>query len=190
MRVHEIVTERREKVDEALPLLALPVLGSLSFGAIMSMVFAAWSVVDIIGFIEKANKDPENMTKADWVWLFVNLITLLPILKVAPKFVKDKIVKMIPDSWKDKGAEKVKEIVTKASSKSPGKSSSKMGTAAAVAGGAAAGAGGTAAVNKLSAPTSSQSSASSTQPSTLGGTTFGADTDKGDKFSRWFGRTQ
>jgi hypothetical protein len=186
MRVHEIVTERREQVDEALPLLVLPVLGSVSIGALISTVLAAWSVSDIIRLLSKAGKDPQSMTDSDWVELFINLVLTLPALRLVPAFVKDKLPKLIPDSWKKKGAEKVKDVVTKGS----GKSSGKLGTAAAVAGGAAAGAGGTAAVNKLSAPTSSQSSASSTQPSTLGGTTFGADTDKGDKFSRWFGRTQ
>lgn len=197
MRIYEI-TEQRQQIDELAPL-ALPVIGTVTLSGILagvSAILTAMDIANIYKLITKAGNDPKSMTEDDWIDLFISVLFMLPMLKYIPG--KSKIASMLPDSWKRKGGEKVKDIVTKKESGSavkkdePKKAGAVKKTLAVGAGGAVGYTAGDALTGGNTADTikSVAGSGTSTIGKALGiGGSSSAD-DMANDYSMWFGRTK
>jgi len=128
MKVQEIIKEDRQQVDEV-AFLALPILGSVTFGGILGAVSAVLTVMDIVEIYKlssKLAKNPESMTDDDYATLFVDILFMIPALKYVPKAAKGVIAKAIPDSWKKAGGQKVKDIIQSKAGKADGKGTTKI----------------------------------------------------------------
>lgn len=109
MKVHQIVSERTESLNEAVPL----VIAGVGIGTIITLISAgmsAWSAYEIYKFIGKYNQDPESITDDEWNDLFIDAVLLF-----TPGFAKlgkAGIIKLIPKSWQSKGGKWLKKKVT------------------------------------------------------------------------------
>lgn len=197
MQIREIVIENRRQLDELAPLV-LPVVGSVTITGLLagvSAVLTAMDIANIYKLITKAGNDPKNMTDDDWIDLFISVLFMLPMLKYVPG--KSKIANLIPNSWKRKGGEKVKEIVTKKQAGSatkvdePKKAGAVKKTLAVGAGGAAGYAAGDAITggDTLGKAKSAIGGAIGSANSGVGKSSGGGSSDL-DDLARWFGRTQ
>jgi len=213
-RVNDCEKIKEDQQLDEVAFLAIPIIGSVSAGMILSAVMTVLAAMDLHNtyqMIKKAGGDPDSMTDEDWMSLFIDVLFLIPALKYVPKAGKALVAKALPDSWKRAGANKVKDLVIKkqaagapkaaatttAAKKAPDSKLKK--TAKTVAGVTAGGLTGKAAYdfatgksNPIDSVTGAVSSAYDGAKSligkTLGGVT-GSGGDSGDKFSRWFGRT-
>ena len=109
MKVHQIVSERTESLNEAVPL----VIAGIGIGTIITAIsvgMSAWSAYEIYKFIGKYNQDPESITDDEWNDLFIDAVLLF-----TPGFAKlgkAGILKLIPKSWQSKGGKWLKKKVT------------------------------------------------------------------------------
>jgi hypothetical protein len=103
MKVHEILNEQR--LDEAIPFLALPAIM-----AAISAFFAGLTAIDVYNFVKKYNEDPNAITDDQWGDILIDVA--LAAIPGAARLGKAAIVKFLPDSVKQKGAEWIKGQIT------------------------------------------------------------------------------
>jgi hypothetical protein len=100
MKVHEIISERNQQLNEFVPLLA----AGLGLGGIITAIsvgISAWGAYDIYQFIKKYNEDPQKITDEQWGELWIDAALLF-----APglaKLGRAGLVKILPKSWVIKG---------------------------------------------------------------------------------------
>lgn len=105
MKVHQIVSERTESLNEAVPL----IIAGVGIGTIITAIsvgMSAWSAYEIYKFIGKYNEDPDSITDEEWEDLWIDAI-----LMFTPGFAKlgkAGILKLIPKSWRSKGGKWLK----------------------------------------------------------------------------------
>ena len=100
MKVHQIVSERTESLNEAVPL----VIAGIGIGTIITAIsvgMSAWSAYEIYKFIGKYNQDPEAITDDEWNDLFIDAVLLFT--PGFAKYGKAGILKLIPKSWQFRG---------------------------------------------------------------------------------------
>ena len=108
MKVHQIVSERTESLNEAVPL----VIAGIGIGTIITAIsvgMSAWSAYEIYKFIGKYNQDPEAITDDEWNDLFIDAVLLFT--PGFAKYGKAGILKLIPKSWQFRGGKWMKKTV-------------------------------------------------------------------------------
>jgi hypothetical protein len=125
MRVYEVVERKEEKLDEVIPLLAMPLLTiggtTLTISTFISTLFAYWTVTDLYDFAKKLYNEPENVDGLDWFLTAVNALVAKGALKHLGGKVKDFLINKVPKDVQQKIGDTVKDKVTKGMDKAGAK---------------------------------------------------------------------
>jgi hypothetical protein len=97
MRVTEIISE-----DTLMEVWPAAVIGTAVFSAV-SLYLSAMSAKEIYDLLAANNYDPSTMSDDDWGLFLIDVIMLVPGLSYLSKFGKPTLIKMIPDSVKQRG---------------------------------------------------------------------------------------